>query len=59
MAATCKLLSFKLLSFASVILAVSLCCLALCYSWLCLTYRRDATEAERCVFLGAGEGSMP
>ena len=23
-----------------------------------LTYRRDATEAERCVFLGAGEGNM-
>ena len=24
-----------------------------------LTYRRDATEAKHCVFLGAGEGNMP
>ena len=24
-----------------------------------LTYRRDAIEAERCVFLGTGEGNMP
>ena len=24
-----------------------------------LTYRRDANEAEHCVFLGAGEGNMP
>ena len=24
-----------------------------------LTYRRDANEVERCVFLGAGEGNTP
>ena len=24
-----------------------------------LTYQRDATEADRCVFLGAGEGNKP